>query len=70
MSDYHLNKVLFDAAREHKIVEAITDEAVLGAYQLSAEERQALEHGDITRLYELGANPYLIRRVFRPRFHI
>jgi hypothetical protein len=29
-----------------------------------------LKAGDIKRLYELGANPYLIRRVFRPRFHI
>jgi hypothetical protein len=26
--------------------------------------------GDVGRLYELGANPYLIRRVFRPRFTI
>ena len=25
---------------------------------------------DIERLYELGANPYLIRRVFRRRFTI
>ena len=26
--------------------------------------------GDIGKLYELGANPYLIRRVFRRRFTI
>jgi hypothetical protein len=27
----------------------------------------ALTAGDITGRYHLGANPYLIRRVFRPR---
>lgn len=70
MSEYHLNKLLYATAREHRIVEAITDEAVLAAYELSAEEREALRTGDVARLYELGANPYLIRRVFRPRFPV
>ncbi len=70
MGEYHLNKVLYETARQHRIVEGITDEAVLGAYELSPDERQALQTGDIARLYELGANPYLIRRVFRPRFPI
>ena len=70
MSDYHLNKLLFATAGRHRIVEAITDETELGAYDLSDDEREALRNGDITRLYELGANPYLIRRVFRPRFKV
>lgn len=70
MSDYQLNKLLFATAGRHKIVDAITDEAELGAYDLTEEEREALRTGDIARLYELGANPYLIRRVFRPRFKV
>jgi hypothetical protein len=42
----------------------------MAPYALTGEEREALKAGDIKRLYELGANPYLLRRVFRPRFHI
>jgi len=52
------------------MVESISDERELAAYDLSLAEREALRTGDLTRLYELGANPYLIRRVFRPRFKI
>lgn len=70
MSEYHLNRILFATAGRHKIVDAITDETELGAYDLTVEERAALRSGDIARLYELGANPYLIRRVFRPRFNV
>jgi hypothetical protein len=70
MSEYHLNKLLFDTAGRHRMVESISDEQELAAYDLSPAEREALRTGDLTRLYELGANPYLIRRVFRPRFKI
>ena len=37
---------------------------------LSDEKRAALKAGDITALHHLGADPYLIRRVFRGRFPI
>ena len=70
MSQYQMNKLLFENGRRHKNVESIADESELASYELSAEEREALKAGDIKRLYELGANPYLIRRVFRPRFNI
>jgi len=70
VSEYHLNKLLFDTAGRHQMVESISDERELAAYDLSLAEREALRTGDLTRLYELGANPYLIRRVFRPRFEI
>ncbi len=70
MSDYQLNKLLFEAARRHRIVETLADEADLAGYELTAEERAALARGDIEALYRLGANPYLIRRVFRPRFPV
>jgi hypothetical protein len=68
-ASYALNKVLTAIAREHAMRERCTDEDLAG-HTLSTEERAALRAGDVTRLYELGANPYLIRRVFRPRFRI
>ena len=70
MSEYHLNKLLFDTAGRHRMVESLGDEGDLAGYDLSADERAALRDGDLARLYELGANPYLIRRVFRPRFTV
>jgi hypothetical protein len=70
MSDYQLNKLLFAMAGQHKMFESLSDEGELAAYELSPEEKDALKRGDIGRLYELGANPYLIRRVFRPRFKL
>lgn len=70
MSEYQLNKLLFTTGRQHTIVESLADEQALAGYDLTADEREALKAGDIKRLWELGANPYLIRRVFRPRFHI
>jgi len=66
---YPLNKVLTAIARQHATKERLTDEDMAG-HELSAEERAALEAGDIEALYHLGANPYLIRRVFRPNFRI
>ncbi len=66
---YPLNKVLTAIARQHATREALTDEELAG-HDLSEEERAALKSGDIGALYRLGANPYLIRRVFRPRFPI
>jgi hypothetical protein len=66
---YPLNKILTAIARQHLLKDALTDEEMAG-HELSDAERAALKAGDIARLYELGANPYLIRRVFRRRFTI
>jgi hypothetical protein len=66
---YALNKLLTDIARRHQMREGLADEDMVG-HALSEPERAALRAGDIGRLYELGANPYLIRRVFRGRFTI
>ena len=66
---YALNKALTAVARQHASKPALTDEDIAG-HALTDEERAALKAGDIQRLYELGANPYLIRRVFRSRFRI
>jgi Aromatic-ring-opening dioxygenase LigAB, LigA subunit len=68
-TSYALNKVLTAVARQHATRERLTDEELAG-HPLTDDERTALKAGDITALYHLGANPYLIRRVFRPRFKI
>ena len=66
---YALNKLLTAIARQHQMKERLTEEDMAG-HALSDAERTALRAGDIGKLYELGANPYLIRRVFRRRFTI
>ena len=68
-TSYALNKILTAIARQHAMKDALTDEELAG-HELDDAERAALKAGDITKLYELGANPYLIRRVFRRRFRI
>jgi hypothetical protein len=68
-TSYPLNKVLTAIARRHLLKDALTDEEMAG-HELSDAERAALKAGDIADLYELGANPYLIRQVFRRRFTI
>ena len=68
-TSYALNKILTTIARQHLLKDALTDDEMAG-HELSDAERAALKAGDITKLYELGANPYLIRRVFRRRFRI
>jgi hypothetical protein len=68
-TSYPLNKILTAIARQHLLKDALSDEEMAG-HDLSDAERAALRAGDIGRLYELGANPYLIRRVFRRRFTI
>ncbi len=68
-TSYALNKILTAIARQHLLKDALTDEEMAG-HELGDAERAALKAGDIARLYELGANPYLIRRVFRRRFTI
>ena len=67
MSEYHLNRVLYEKARAHKMADAIGPDEVT-EYELTAEERAALAEGDVEALFRLGANPYLIRRVFRHRY--
>lgn len=66
---YRLNKLLTGLARQHQTRERLTDEELQG-WDLTDAERSALRTGDVTALYLLGANPYLIRRVFRPRFPV
>lgn len=66
---YPLNKILTALARAHVSRDKLS-EAEIAGHDLSDEEKNALLTGDIRQLYDLGANPYLIRRVFRSRFSI
>jgi hypothetical protein len=66
---YPLNKILTGLAKAHVTRERLSDAEIAG-HDLSEAEKTALLTGDIRGLYDLGANPYLIRRVFRPRFTI
>ena len=68
-TSYTLNKALTAVARRHAMVRELTDDDLAG-YELSLAERTALKAGDTAALYQLGANPYLIRRVFRARFRL
>ena len=68
-TSYALNKVLTAVARQHAMKDRLTD-ADLEGHAVNAAERAALTSGDIDTLYELGANPYLIRRIFRSRFKV
>jgi hypothetical protein len=68
-TSYPLNKVLTAVARQHAMKDRLS-EADLAGHMVTADERAALTSGDITKLYELGANPYLIRRIFRSRFKV
>jgi len=66
-TSYGLNKALTAIARQHTMKERLTDDDLAG-HELTEAERAALKAGDTAGLYHLGANPYLIRRVFRARF--
>lgn len=69
-SAYQLNRALYAVAVRHETVDALSEEGQLAAYDLTGEELDALRRGDTDALYRLGANPYLIRRVFRRRFRM
>jgi hypothetical protein len=68
VSDYQLNKALFALARTHRMAGEGLHVDAAHAAGLTDEELAALRDGDTVALYRLGANPYLIRRVFRNRF--
>ena len=69
MNSYQLNKLLFNFKEPEKVREALNDEAALLLnYKLNPEEIQALKAEDLEKLYHLGANPYLIRTVYRNKY--
>ena len=69
MSAYQLNKLMYELRSADNVKEALANrQAVLERYRLTAEELQALEAEDLTALYQLGANPYMIRNVYRKKY--
>jgi hypothetical protein len=62
MSLYHLQKFMFELNRDPSVQERFRADkaAVLARYDLTAEERDAIERGDIGLMYVLGANGQLL----------
>src|SRR5882724_6829355 len=62
MSLYQMQKFLFEVNRDRGLQRQFREgpRGVLDRYDLSAEERQALEAGDIGLIYVLGANGQLL----------
>jgi len=62
MSQFALNQFLYDTGAEATLAEyRRSPAAVLDRYDLTLEERQAVEQLDIARLYAAGVNPYRLR---------
>jgi hypothetical protein len=59
---YGLHKLLWELRRDPTLVERFRadPEAVMRSYGLSEEEMQALREKDFRRLYQAGANPYIL----------
>jgi hypothetical protein len=62
MSLYQMQKFLFDINRDRGLQRQLRTDlpGILRRYELSAEERGALESGDIGLIYVLGANGQLL----------
>ena len=62
MSLYQLQKFLFDVNRDGEMQRQFREglPAVLDRYELTCEERGALESGDVGLIYVLGANGQLL----------
>jgi Aromatic-ring-opening dioxygenase LigAB, LigA subunit len=62
MSLYQMQKFLFDINRDPGVQAEFRErpQALLGRYQLTAEEHEAIAEGDIGLIYVLGANGQLL----------
>jgi hypothetical protein len=62
MSVYQVNRFLRDVNRSVELAGRCTRDidAVLGDYQLTSEEREALRGWEVRKLYDMGANPLLL----------
>jgi hypothetical protein len=59
---YAVQKLLWDVRREPAVADRFRAEpdALLDDYGLTGEERDAMRSLDLKRLYDAGANPYLL----------
>ena len=62
MSLYNVQKFLYHLNRDARVQQRYKDDmiALLQEYELTGEERNAIEAGDIGKLYVLGANGQLL----------
>jgi hypothetical protein len=67
MSIYHVNKVCYRAQHDPAFVEAAKrdPEGTLAALPLTDEERRLLLAGEVGKLYEMGAHPFLLGHLSR-----
>lgn len=69
MKGYRLSKALQEHNTPPKMKQFVAElETMSARYELNAQETDAIKRADLDLLYELGANPYLIRFAFRDRF--
>ena len=62
MSAYQVNKLCYRVTHEPALLERMKSQPAeaLKEFDLTPEERQALLAGEVGRLYQLGAHPYLL----------
>jgi hypothetical protein len=67
MSVYAINKLCRDALHDAAFREALQRDpaSAIAPLPLSDEERTALLNGDVGRLYQLGAHPFLLAYLTR-----
>ena len=67
MSVYQVNKLLYltdnDLAFRKRMLEE--PEKVIGDFQLTDEEREALTSGAVGRLYQMGVHTFLLNHLYR-----
>ena|SRR5688500_14477798 len=70
MSAYQVNKVAYRAQHDLAFREQLRQDPAraLAELPLTAEEREALLAGNVARLYQIGAHPYLLGHL--PRFQL
>jgi hypothetical protein len=73
VSCYHLSRLLFDLKMNESIYQRSMEdfESVMGEYDLSSEEKDALRAGDPRKLRQLGVHGMLCLYIKRlnPQFH-
>ena len=67
MSVYAINKLCRDSLHDAAFREALKRDpkTAMAALDLTGEERAALLAGDVARLYQMGAHPYLLTYLIR-----
>ncbi len=67
MSAYAINKVCHLVGKDDDFRAALDADptAALAPFDLTAEERQLIVSGEVGRLFELGAHPYLLGHLTR-----